>query len=101
MTTVADELARLRLLLSWNPAVGAEAEPILDRISVLLDEAGKAATLAERERVRRLMSRPALNAMRSVPDGEIRQGCVVLDGGKVREELRRAYLAVINGEEAT
>lgn len=58
------------------------------------------AVTAERERVRRLMSRPGLNAVRSIPDGEIRSGCVVMDGATVREELRQAYLAVLKGGEA-
>lgn len=65
-----------------------------------VDVVWRLAAAAERDRVRRLMSRPGLNALRSIPDGEIRQGCVILDGAKVREELRQAYLAVTNGEEA-
>lgn len=94
-------VATLRLLLSWDPAVMVEAGPHLDRVAALLDEAVEAASLAERNRVRRLLTRPGLNAIRAIQDGEIRQGCVVMDGATVREELRQAYLAIRDGKEAT
>ncbi len=65
-----------------------------------VDVVWRLAVTAERDRVRRLLTRPGLNAIRSIPDGEIRDGCVVLDGGKVREELRQAYRAIRDGKEA-
>lgn len=58
-----------------------------------------AAVAAERERVRRLLAVPALNALRCIPDGPIRNGCVITDGATVRERLREAYRAVVNGDE--
>jgi hypothetical protein len=47
-----------------------------------------------RQRVREHLGRAALAALRCVPDGEIRVGCVVHDGAAVRERLRLGYLAL-------
>ena len=78
--------------------------PLLDEVHALLDrhaaEVHQAATLAERERVRKLLTLPGLQAVKAIPDGEIRNGCVVLDGGQVRANLKAAYRAIVNGEEA-
>lgn len=54
---------------------------------------------AERERVRRLLSPPLLAGLRSIPDGTIQNGCVIHDGEAVREKLRAAYRAVVDGED--
>ncbi|MEO3929258.1 hypothetical protein ABGB07_36215 [Micromonosporaceae bacterium B7E4] len=48
----------------------------------------------ERVKVKRSLSIAVLAALRSIPDGEIRNGCVVHDGAKVRERLRSAWLAI-------
>jgi len=55
----------------------------------------------ERTRVRAILVGPLLLARKAIPDGEIRNGCYLLDGAKVREELRQAFLAVRNGANAT
>jgi hypothetical protein len=47
-----------------------------------------------RQRVREHLGRAALAALRCVPDGEIRVGCVVHDGAAVRERLRLGYLSL-------
>ncbi len=52
------------------------------------------AVAAERQRIKHLLARPFLNAMRCIPDGEIRDGCLVYDGHTVREQARQAYLAI-------
>lgn len=52
------------------------------------------AARAERLRIKRLLSAPMLAALRCVPDGEIRNGCVIHDGATVRERLRQAWLAI-------
>lgn len=54
---------------------------------------------AERERVRHLLSQPLLAGLRSIPDGRTQNGCVIHDGEQVREKLRAAYRAVVDGEE--
>jgi hypothetical protein len=47
-----------------------------------------------RQRVREHLCHAALAALRCIPDGEIRNGCVVHDGAAVRERLRLGYLAL-------
>jgi hypothetical protein len=47
-----------------------------------------------RLRVREHLCLAALAALRCIPDGEIRNGCVVHDGAAVRERLRLGYLAL-------
>jgi hypothetical protein len=47
-----------------------------------------------RQRVREHLCLPALAALRCIPDGEIRSGCVVHDGAAVRERLRLGYLSL-------
>lgn len=48
----------------------------------------------ERERIRRNLSLPMLQALRLIPHGRVQQGCVVSDGDVVRERLRAAYFAI-------
>jgi hypothetical protein len=72
-----------------------------DNVRADVDTVWRLAVQAERDRVRRLLTRPGLNAIRAIQDGEIRQGCVVMDGATVREELRQAYLAIRDGKETT
>jgi hypothetical protein len=74
----------------------AFAEQEADHIEALVVEAVN----AERKRCTDLLTLPGLAALRCIPDGEIRNGCVVHDGGQVRERLRRAYLAVRDGAPA-
>jgi hypothetical protein len=50
-----------------------------------------------RRRVREHLYLSALAALRCIPDGEIRSGCVVHDGAAVRERLRLGYLALTRG----
>jgi hypothetical protein len=59
-----------------------------------LEDAIELGISAERSRIRRLLSKPLLDALRCIPDGEIRDGCVVYDGATVRENARQAYLAI-------
>lgn len=49
---------------------------------------------------RALLFPPLLAALRCIPDGEIRSGCVVNDGAKVRERVRQAYLTLQDRGEA-
>lgn len=61
--------------------------------------AGLAAALTqERDRISRILVPAVLAAIRCIPDGEIRRGCLVYDGANVRERLRRAYLAIRDPE---
>ncbi len=48
----------------------------------------------ERERIKRSLTLAVLAAIRCIPDGEIRNGCVVQDGRQVRERLRSAWKAI-------
>jgi hypothetical protein len=48
---------------------------------------------AERNRIKKLLTIPALAALRCVPDGRIQNGCVIHDGATVRERLRQAWLS--------
>ncbi|MEV1013860.1 MULTISPECIES: hypothetical protein [unclassified Micromonospora] len=50
----------------------------------------------ERERIRRNLSLPMLQALRLIPHGRIQQGCVVSDGNVVRQRLRAAYFAIVD-----
>lgn len=69
---------------------GAAVEAIRQEAEV----AARAAISVERERIQRSLTMAMLRAFRSIPDGEIRDGCVVMDGGQVRERLRAAYKAI-------
>lgn len=53
---------------------------------------------AERDRIRAALIPALLAAVRCIPDGEIRSGCVVNDGATVRQRLKAAYWEAI-GEE--
>lgn len=48
----------------------------------------------ERERIRRNLSLPMLQALRLIPHGRVQQGCIVSDGDVVRQRLRAAYFAI-------
>ena len=63
-----------------------------------LDSYDQHVLAAERARIKRSLSIAVLAALRSIPDGEIRNGCVVHDGAQVRERLRSAWLS-ITGED--
>ncbi|WP_328344639.1 hypothetical protein [Micromonospora sp. NBC_00421] len=54
----------------------------------------------ERERIRRILALPLLQALRLIPSGRIQQGCVVSDGDAVRSNLKAAYHAVNDGTPA-
>ena len=46
---------------------------------------------AELDRIRAVLVPALLAAVRCIPDGEIRSGCVVHDGATVRKRLKDAY----------
>lgn len=58
----------------------------------------EAAVAAERQRIKNLLAIPLLQALRLIPDGTLRNGCIVSDGGVARERARQAWQA-IDGEE--
>lgn len=58
------------------------------------------AVLAERERIKNILTLPLLAALRCIPDGRIQKGCIISDGTKVRENARQAYLAVRDAVDA-
>jgi len=59
-----------------------------------LDSFDAQVLVGERRRIQRSLAIAVLKAVRSIPDGEIRNGCVIHDGAKVREGLRQAWLAI-------
>lgn len=69
---------------------GATVEAIRQEAEV----AARAAVRVERERIKRSLTLAMLRALRSIPDGEIRNGCVVMDGQQVKDRLRAAYQAI-------
>lgn len=75
-----------------------------DRLRQDADVVAEAAVRAERERIRRNLALPMLQALRLIPSGHIQQGCVVTDGDVVRDRLRAAYMGITadpaSGEQA-
>lgn len=65
-----------------------------------MTDAVDAAVRDERERIRRTLSLPMLQALRVIPSGRVQQGCVVSDGDAVRANLKAAYHAVSGGQPA-
>lgn len=55
----------------------------------------------EREAIQRMLALPLLHAIRCIPDRQIRRGCVVSDGTRVREELRAAWQSITDPESTT
>lgn len=77
-----------------------EAKTLRIQLAAAVDATAKAIE-DERTRVLAILVSPLLTAQRAIPDGEIRNGCYVLNGAKVRERLRQAYLAIRDGANAT
>ncbi|MEU0078445.1 hypothetical protein ABZY58_11160 [Micromonospora tulbaghiae] len=82
---------------SW---LTAREEPFRTAVSTVIDltvGTAPSAVAAERERIRRLLALPLLQAFRLIPSGHIQQGCVISDGDVVRQRLRAAFQAVGDG----
>jgi hypothetical protein len=101
-----DVRARIHELVDADPAlhVAYELGCTDERRLIAVDEQDFEASIRRderakvdaewRRRVREHLCLPALAALRCIPDGEIRSGCVVHDGAAVRERLRLGYLAL-------
>ncbi|MFJ8690214.1 hypothetical protein [Micromonospora wenchangensis] len=81
-----------------NPATSAEK--ILAAMRTADDHPRADPVQVERERIRRILSLPMLQALRVIPSGRIQQGCVVSDGDAVRRNLKAAYHAITDGTPA-
>jgi hypothetical protein len=60
----------------------------------------EAVAAAERARIQTSLAPALLAAFRCIPDGEIRNGCVINDGAQVRERLRVAWRGITDEPEA-